>query len=82
AFQRPREASQTNACITNLRVIECAMDQYAIEQNLATGQGVTLPDLVGAGNFIDETPTCPASGTYGVATIGTEPTCTIGGHEL
>ena len=82
-FQKAREASQENACINNLRVIEGAMDQYAIEENQQTGGEVDLSDdLVGPGNYIDETPECPAGGTYDVSNIGTAPTCDIDGHEL
>ena len=81
-FQKAREASQENACINNLRVIEGAMDQYAIERNKQTGGGVTMGDLTGSGNYIDETPECPAGGTYTVSNIGTAPTCNITDHEL
>ncbi len=81
-FQKAREASQTNACINNLRVIEGAMDQYALENNQATGATVAMSDLTGAGNFIDEEPVCPASGSYTVSQVGTAPTCDVTGHEL
>jgi type IV pilus assembly protein PilA len=81
-FQKAREAAQTNGCINNLRVIEGAMDTYALENNQATGYDVGMADLVGAGSYIDETPTCPAGGTYDVPTVGIAPTCTITGHTL
>jgi prepilin-type N-terminal cleavage/methylation domain-containing protein len=82
-FQKAREASQENACINNLRVIEGAKDQYAIENNMTTGGSVAFNDLTsGDGNFLDETPECPGGGTYTIGVIGTEVTCSVTGHSL
>ena len=95
-FQKAREASQTNACINNLRVIEGAKDQYAIEEGLTTGDTIAFADIVGEDTaddsyFIDADPadyatdTCPAGGDYTINNIGEDVTCSLGasdGHEL
>jgi prepilin-type N-terminal cleavage/methylation domain-containing protein len=76
-FQKARQSSQENACVNNLRVIEGATDQYAIENNLATGGTVTLAALTGNDSFIKAAPSCPVGGTgaYGDQTVGTSPSC-------
>jgi prepilin-type N-terminal cleavage/methylation domain-containing protein len=81
-FQKARESSQENACINNLRVIEGAKDQYAIEQNMTTGDTPTYSNIFGTGAFIDDTPECPGGGSYTFGAIGTDSTCSIAGHSL
>jgi len=83
-FQKAREASQTNACINNMRVVEGAKDQWAIENNATTGDSITWAAITGDGNFLDEQPTCPGGGTYTLGVIGTDITCSLSadGHVL
>src|SRR5678816_3838454 len=64
-FVRARSASQANACINNMRQIDGAIQQSALELGLATGATVTFPThvqpyikLTAAGNI----PGCPAEG--------------------
>ncbi len=45
SFMRARETSQMNACINNLRQIEAAKDQYALEQGLTNGATVTFANI-------------------------------------
>jgi prepilin-type N-terminal cleavage/methylation domain-containing protein len=82
-FVKARTTAQTNACIANLKQIDGAMEQYALEGKLAAGASCTLTAISGdSTKFIKVTPVCPASGTYAVTAIGTTPTCTISGHTL
>ena len=76
-FQKAREASQENACVNNLRVIEGAKDQYAIENNVGTGATPPLGQLYGDSNFVKKTPNCPAGGNYTIGAVGTDPTCSV-----
>ena len=74
SFVRARQTSQTNACLNNLRQIDGAKDQWAIEVGVATG----TPDfaaLVGPSNFIKKTPECPVQGAYTINALGTDPVC-------
>jgi prepilin-type N-terminal cleavage/methylation domain-containing protein len=84
-FVRARTQSQLNACINNLRQLDGAVQQYALENKLSSASTYALADLkpyikltsVGA------IPGCPANGTYSPgATVTNPPTCNITGHAL
>ena len=79
-FVRARATAQTNACIGNLRIIDAAMNQYALEAGKKTGDSIpspttTLMTYIGRANTTF--PTCPVgSATYlTFDTVGTTPTC-------
>jgi prepilin-type N-terminal cleavage/methylation domain-containing protein len=79
-FVKARATSQANACINNLRQIDAANNQFALEKGKQTGAAVTLTTdltpyikLNSAGSL----PACPAGGTYACANVGTNPTCTL-----
>ena len=75
-FVRARESSRAKACVANLKQIDSAKEQYAMDNKLAAGAGApNMTDLVGSANYIKNTPTCPASGTYTIGAIGTDPSC-------
>ena len=79
-FVKARATTQCNACINNLRQIDAAANQFALEQHKSTGAAITYPtDLTPyiKLNSIGSLPPCPAGGTYACATVGTNPTCTL-----
>jgi len=83
SFVHARAKSQANACINNLRQIEAAIQQVAIEKGLHVGDPVNYPDDVTPYirlNANGQIPGCPAGGTYNLATVGSIPqaTCTLG----
>jgi prepilin-type N-terminal cleavage/methylation domain-containing protein len=84
-FVRARTTSQTNACINNLRILDAAKSQWAMEQgkqNTDTPAGSDIQPYLGHGAG-GELPTCPNDGTQTFATsyspnsVGTKPTCLI-----
>ncbi len=79
-FIRARETSRTKSCVANLRQIDAAKEQWAMDNKASNGDAVTgtlWPD------YIKKAPECPSGGTYTVNVIGTDPTCSIGGsHSL
>ena len=83
-FVRARSTAQKNACINNLRQIDGAKQQWALEtkqvSTAAPVQSVLMPYLGrgSAGNW----PTCPASGSYTIGNLTTAPACSIGTHVL
>ena len=89
-FVKARATSQANACINNLRQIDAAANQFALEQHLTTGAAVNFPgDLTPyiKLNASSSVPACPAGGTYSDTAIGTTPTCSLAntvtpGHYL
>jgi prepilin-type N-terminal cleavage/methylation domain-containing protein len=81
-FVKARTTSQANACINNLRQLDGAVQQYALENKLASSQGYTLsvlkPYLKLDSN--SNIPGCPANGTYAAGTTVTNPpTCSLSG---
>src|SRR2546421_2713515 len=65
-FVKARTTSQANACINNLRQFDGAVQQYALEQKLASTASYTMSAL---NPYIKLTsasklPSCPANGTY------------------
>ena len=84
-FVKARTTSQMNACINNLRQMDGAVQQYALENKLASTATYTLANLqpyiklTSAGTL----PACPAGGTYSAgATVANSPTCNVAGHAL
>jgi uncharacterized protein (DUF3084 family) len=70
-----------NACISNLRQIVAAKDQWALDKNKDATDVPTTQDLLPYlkdGVF----PVCPAGGIYSINAAGTLPTCSVPGHLL
>jgi len=79
-FVKARATSQANACINNLRQIDAAANQFALEKGQTTGSTFTLSsDLTPyiKLNSSNKIPPCPAGGTYTASTVGTAPTCSL-----
>jgi len=68
-------------CINQLRMIDAAKEQYAMEHNLSDG---AVADPAGISEYLrgGRLPTCPQGGEYTIKPIGTDPTCSIPGHAL
>ena len=93
-FVRARQASQTSACINNLRQIDAAIQEYALEMQAAAADPVNgdnispyLPRGVNTvAADIENRVFCPVdksrkfSSSYaaGLTTVDTQPTCMIG----
>lgn len=80
SFVKARATSQQNACINNLRQVDSAKEQWALAEKKTDGDTITTTQV---NEYIKGTtiPTCPADGTYGYNAVGTDPSCTISGHE-
>lgn len=68
------------ACINNLRQIDGAMQQWALENKKTASDVPTAKDI--APYLKDGIPKCPAGGTYTPHTVAEEPTCSIPGHAF
>ena len=79
-FVRARTQSQKNACINNLRQIDGAAQQLALENKLAASATVTTADLI---PYLKAAPVCPAGGasaTFATSyqpALSTDSTCKI-----
>jgi hypothetical protein len=67
-------------CINNLRQIDAAANQFALERQLTNGARINFPNdltpyikLNSAGSI----PPCPNGGVYHIDKVGTNPTCTM-----
>ncbi|MDX1950668.1 MAG: type II secretion system protein [Verrucomicrobiota bacterium] len=85
-FVKARGTAQKNACINNLRQIDGAKEQWALENKKSQGTAVETDATSKAA--VNEylkgkvTPNCPSSGTYDYETVGENPTCNVAGHSL
>ena len=78
-FVRARTSSQTNACINNLRQIDGATQQWALETKQAA-TAVPAADGSTIEPYLKKLPTCPAGGTtfgnsYTMTTVAEQPIC-------
>ncbi|HEX7654013.1 MAG TPA: type II secretion system protein [Verrucomicrobiae bacterium] len=79
-FVKSRATSQANSCINNLRQLDAAANQFALEKGKKTGDSIAQDtDLtpyikLNASNVL---PPCPAGGTYVCDTVGNKATCSL-----
>src|SRR5664280_388703 len=78
-FVKARETSQRNACINNLRQLDGAKNQWALENNKKSTDSPSMDDLR---PFLKGRIACPAGGYYTLGTVSEPPTCSIPGHTL
>ena len=87
-FVRARETAQQNACINNLRQIDSAKQQWALETRQGTNATPAETDI---GPYLGRSGSttnlyCPAGGStgtnfsssYDILSVSTAPTCKIG----
>ena len=71
-FVKYRKTSQMNACISNLKQIQTAVEQARMNGKANPG----WDDIVGSDLYIKVTPHCPAGGSYSLPANETaNPTC-------
>src|SRR6266568_5690409 len=76
-FVKARTTSQMNACINNLRQLDGAIQQYALENKQAAAAAVTLNDCT---PYLKNSVVCPSGGvaitdSYTVKDCSTQPLC-------
>jgi prepilin-type N-terminal cleavage/methylation domain-containing protein len=72
-----RAIAQKNVCINNLRQIDTALQQWALEQKKNGNAPVTYSDI---SSYLKHSITCPTGGkafadSYSITTVGSAPTC-------
>ena len=81
-FVKARTTAQKNACINNLRQIDGAVQEWALEMKKNTTDTVALSDVT---PYLKNSVVCPSGGTtisdsYIVSTVANQPTCNkVGG---
>jgi len=89
-FVKARGTAQKNACINNLRQIDGAKEQWALENRASIGAPVDVTSATtGVYSYIKgaAVPVCPAGGTYTPGAVNADPVCSLdtaaeGGHAL
>lgn len=76
-FVRARMTSQRTTCINNLRQVQAAISQWALETNATTNTPVQFSDIQ---SYMRGSVICPAGGTsfndsYKMTDVGTAPRC-------
>jgi hypothetical protein len=79
-FKHDMPTARKYACINNLRQIEGAKMQWALENRARPGDFVTLTNLESYVKY--GWPSCPGGGIYTIGRIGEYPTCSVPGHSL
>ena len=81
AEQSMSPVAQLNACINNLRQIDAAKQQWALENDKTAYAVPSAQDLLPyLSNLVF--PVCPSGGTYTINAVGVPPTCSVPGHVL
>jgi hypothetical protein len=83
AVRRAHEKSLTRVCVLNLRSIEDAKQQWAIENRKTQGAACGWKQITPYFRN-KQPPACPANGTYRVQRLGRDPYCSYWpqGHIL
>jgi hypothetical protein len=79
--QQAAQAANASTCINNLRQIQQAKLQWALDKAKSATDVPTAQDLAPYckdGAF----PVCPDNGTYAINAIGEMPACSVAGHVL
>jgi prepilin-type N-terminal cleavage/methylation domain-containing protein len=76
-FVKARTTAQMNACINNLRVIDGAIQQWALDTKQGDTATVTAADIL---PYLKNSVTCPSGGktfadSYSVTTVQARPAC-------
>ena len=75
------QVNAANPCTNNLRIIEGAKDQWALENKKTTGAAMSAEDLQPyLRNGV--LPSCPQGGVYTLNAAGAMATCSIPGHVV
>ena len=79
-FVKARGTAQKTACINNLRQIDGAKEQWALENKKGSGAVI---DKAEVDSYIKGgAPSCPAGGSYTYGNVDEKPLCDIAGHVL
>jgi prepilin-type N-terminal cleavage/methylation domain-containing protein len=76
-FVRARTTSQKNACINNLRQIDGATQNWALDNKVGPSTSVSFANI---SSYLKDAVVCPEGGTafsdsYTLTTVGAKPTC-------
>jgi hypothetical protein len=77
--------SPAGNCINNLRQIDAAANQFALENHLTNGDRINFPNDLTPYiklNSKGKIPPCPSGGFYTLKKVGDKPTCSLGTNVI
>lgn len=78
SFMNARTKSMQSSCMNNLRLIDGAIQQYALDNSNALASAMT--QLVGTNAYIKDTPVCRGGGSYTLpANLAAKTACSVHG---
>jgi prepilin-type N-terminal cleavage/methylation domain-containing protein len=77
-FVKAREVSRAKSCLSNLRGISYAKEQWAVEEKKGTTDTPVAAALYGPTAYIKSTPLCPSGGSYTINDLANFPACSVG----
>lgn len=81
-FIQARDSSRTKSCVANLKQIDAAIQQWAMDNKKTGTDTVTMTNLLGTYIKGSTAPACPGGGTYTLTTVDAVPTCSKGGTHV
>jgi prepilin-type N-terminal cleavage/methylation domain-containing protein len=75
-----RQSARARACVSNLREIDQAKEQFAMERAKKSGDAIAWGDIVPS--YLKTQPACPLGAAYAIGTVGEKPTCPSPDHLL
>jgi prepilin-type N-terminal cleavage/methylation domain-containing protein len=91
-FVRARKVARQNTCIANMKQLDSAKQQWALETKKTEAATMDSADLIGATLYIKNAPLCPLDSlntfvsSYTLGAVSVNPVCQIGtgaeGHTL
>lgn len=79
SFVQARESSRAKACVANLKQIDSAKQQWAMDTKAGTTATPGSTDI--SPTYVRTIPNCPGGGTYTINNMATLPTCSIGANS-
>jgi hypothetical protein len=77
-----KRTHSAGTCLLNLRQIEAASYEFAVDKNLKIGEKINFPNDLLPYFKHGKVPICPSGGIYSIKKIGDAPTCSIGTNAI
>jgi prepilin-type N-terminal cleavage/methylation domain-containing protein len=77
-FVKYRNDAQAKSCVANLKSIDGAKQQWALEHKMSSTDTPTWTELSGSGGYIKQSLVCPTTADYLIEPVGSTPLCDSG----
>jgi type II secretory pathway pseudopilin PulG len=81
-YIRARNTPASNACVSNLRCIDGATEQWALDNGKTTNDYPAWEDVRPYVSRDGRIPVCPQGGKYTLGRLGKPTTCSYRGHTM